>query len=104
MNTTDPEHSETVRSLAQIGVSDDEIATQVKLSLKKLRRIHKHDLRQGAAEGNRQVLESLHKAAKSGSNIAATALWVKARCGWRDTGVVSQSGRIIRSKLIIGPE
>lgn len=90
-----------MRSLAEIGMSDQEIATQTQLSLKKLRKLHKRELAEGAAEGNRQVLEYLYKAAKSGSNMAATSLWVKARCGWRDTGVTAQSGAPIRSKLIV---
>lgn len=101
MQTTINEHGESVRSLAGIGMSDQEIATQIQLSARRLQKLYKRELREGAAEGNRQVLEALHKAAKSGSNITATALWVKARCGWRDTGPGPQSPNLIRSKLII---
>ncbi|SRR5579884_2875482 len=99
MNTL--EHSERVRSLAAIGMSDQEIAAQIQLSSKKLQKIYKRELREGAAEGNRQVLETLHKSASSGSNFPATSLWVKARCGWRDTGPTSQSPTIVRAKLVI---
>lgn len=99
--TLPSEHSESVRSLAQIGLSEEEIATKFQLSPKKLRRLYKRELREGAAEGNIQVLEKLHQAASSGSNITATTLWVKARCGWRDTGVTAHSSNLIRSKLIV---
>jgi orotate phosphoribosyltransferase-like protein len=88
------------RSLALIGVSDDEIATQLHVSHRKVGRLYKRELLEDAAEGNRQVLESLHAAAKSGANMAATALWVKARCGWRDTGPPPPP-KIIYSKLIV---
>ncbi len=101
MQTPSSEQRLSVRSLAEIGMSDQEIAIQLQLSLKKLRRSYKRERSEGAAEGNRQVLEHLYQAAKSGSNIAAAALWVKARCGWRDTGATAQSGTLIRSKLVI---
>ena len=102
MNTIISEDNDSPRSLAEIGMSEQEIANHLKLSLKRLQKKFKHELREGAAEGNRQVLKALHDAARSGSNMAATALWVKARCGWRDTGAVPQSGKIIRSQVIFG--
>jgi hypothetical protein len=101
MQTPSSEQRRSVRALAEIGMSDQEIATQLQLSLKKLRKFCKRELNEGAAEGNRQVLEHLYQAAKSGSNMGAAALWVKARCGWRDTGVTAQSGTLLRSKLVI---
>src|SRR5579863_1461469 len=90
-----------VRSLVAIGMSHDDIAALNDVSPKKLRRVHKLDLRKGIDEGNRRVLHALHTAASSGANMAATSLWVKARCGWRDTGLASQSGVVKRSKAVL---
>ncbi len=81
-----PENRAEVRSLAECGTSDEDIAAKLQLPIKKLRRLFKVELAQGVAQGNREVLGTLYQAAKSGSNMAATIFWVKARCGWRDTG------------------
>ncbi|HEX4750758.1 MAG TPA: hypothetical protein VH302_14540 [Bryobacteraceae bacterium] len=96
------EPSDTPRSLARIGLSDEEIATKLQLPVKKLRRLYKRELREGAVEGNTQVLRNLHAAACSGSNTTAAALWVKARCGWRDTGVPAPCTHVKPLKLVIG--
>ena len=81
-----PEQRERVRALARTGAADEAIAPQVGVPLKRLRKYFRHDLELGRAEGSQQVLDNFHETATSGSNTTASMFWLKAKCGWRDTG------------------
>ncbi|MGH9654237.1 MAG: hypothetical protein ACRD6B_12340 [Bryobacteraceae bacterium] len=85
-----------VRELAAIGLSDADIACQLRLSLPKLQKKFKLELQSGAAEGREQALRKLHTIALSGENVSALTFWVKARCGWRDTGTTQSAPQVIR--------
>jgi hypothetical protein len=85
-----------VRELAAIGISDEDIAAQLRLSLPKLQKTFRHELKEGAADGREQALRRLHAIAISGENLSALTFWVKARCGWRDTGTPPSSVSVIR--------
>jgi len=75
----------TVRDLAAIGVSEEDIATKIKLPLDVLQDVCHDELTSGAAEGREQVLRSFHKFVQTGNNIAATKFWIESRCGWKET-------------------
>lgn len=75
-----------VRKLAGVGVSEADIAAQLQIPLKRLQKRFKRELAEGIALGKTEALEKLHQMATSGSNTSATIFFVKARCGWRDTG------------------
>ncbi|HZS56991.1 MAG TPA: hypothetical protein VFA65_21475 [Bryobacteraceae bacterium] len=86
------EDRERVRELASTGAAVDDIAAQMRLPLKKLQRLFRNELQQGAAEGKQSALDKLKAIALSGDNISALIFWVKANCGWRDTGAPGNSG------------
>jgi hypothetical protein len=90
-----------VERLAEIGATEEDIATELQMPLKRLQKRFRRELERGAVAGKHHVLETLFNNAQSGSNMAATALWVKAKCGWRDTGVPSNSPSIIQAVLEI---
>ncbi len=94
-------HPGRVERLACIGAAEEDIAAELHIPLKRLRKRFRRELERGGAKGRIEVLEELFEKAKSGSNLTATSLWVKARCGWRDTGTVDHSPAIIHSVLSI---
>lgn len=99
-----PDDQLRVRELAAIGLSDDDIASQLRLVLPKLQKIFKLELENGAAEGREHVLRKLHTIAMSGKNLAALTFWVKARCGWRDTGASQSAAQVIRHITVFRPD
>ncbi len=74
------------------------------LALPKFQKIFKLELKNGAAEGREQALRKLHTIAMSGKNLAALTFWIKARCGWRDTGTTTSAARVIRHVTVFKPE
>ncbi len=99
-----PDDQLRVRELAAIGMSDDDIASQLRLRLPKFQKIFQLELKNGAAEGREQALRNLHSIAMSGKNLAALTFWVKARCGWRDTGTTRSAARVIRHVTVFKQE
>ena len=93
-----------VRELAAIGLSDSDIAAQLHLAVPKLQKLFKLQLEHGAAEGREQALRKLHAIAISGENLSALTFWIKARCGWRDTGATQSGTEVIRHLTILGQE
>ena len=99
--TTPPNHQERVEKLACFGATQEDIAAELQISLQCVEDQFQLEYERGQAVGKHIILEKLFDSAASGSNMAATALWVKARCGWRDTGPASQSPTTIYSILEI---
>lgn len=85
-----------VRQLAAIGLSDEDIASQLRLPLRKLQKLFRLELKEGAAGGREHALTKLHEIAIGGENLGALTFWVKARCGWRDTGTTQAAFKIDR--------
>ncbi len=90
-----------VERLAQIGATEEDIAAELQLPLKRLQKRFRRQLEQGSVQGRHQVLEQLYENAQSGSNMAAASLWLKAKCGWRDTGPSAHAPAITHSILEI---
>jgi len=90
-----------VERLAQIGATPEDIAADLQIPLKRLQKRFRRELERGEALGKHTVLEKLFDNASSGNNMAATSLWVKARCGWRDSGASGNSPSMIKSILRI---
>ncbi|HEX4748147.1 MAG TPA: hypothetical protein VH302_01270 [Bryobacteraceae bacterium] len=99
--TPSGKQKEEVLAHAKTGATEEDIAALLDLPVNKLKRHFKAELRKGAAQGRLDVLNNLHELATSKSNMAATALWVKARCGWRDTGTAAHPANAIKAILEI---
>ena len=93
-----------VRELAAIGMSNTDIAAQLRLPLAKLQKVFRLELLEGAADGREDALKKLHDIAKSGKNFNALTFWVKARCGWRDTGTTQSTIQVIRHAFAFSEE
>jgi hypothetical protein len=92
-----------VRELAAIGVSQDDIAAQLGLTPRKLNKLFPVELKKGAAEGRERAIRTLHGLAMSGNNSVLLTFWVKAQCGWRDTGTVQSLLKVAREVLCFHP-
>ncbi len=98
---TPPDHQQRIEELARFGATQEDIAAELRISLECVQEQFQVEYERGQAIGKHIILEKLFHSAASGSNLAATALWVKARCGWRDTGAASSSPDTIYSILEI---
>jgi hypothetical protein len=94
--TATPEDRLRVRRLASIGLSDDDIGSQLHLPSRKLQKVFQLELKEGAAEGRELALQTLYDRALTGENLGALTFWVKARCGWRDTGTIQSATQFDR--------
>ena len=101
MPSNDPNQSLRIERLAQVGATPEDIAAELQMPLKRLNKRFRRELERGAVRGKHDVLEKLFENASSGANATATSLWVKARCGWRDTGPVSNPPSVIQSVVKI---
>jgi hypothetical protein len=73
-----------VKTLAAVGVLQEQIARRVGIrSVKTLRKHYRQELDDGTIEANASVAKSLYQSAISG-NILATIFWLKCRAGWKE--------------------
>ena len=93
------QHRHRVEELAKVGAAPEDIAAELQMPLERVQKRFRRELERGHAIGKHIVLEKLFESASSGNNVPATSLWVKSRCGWRDTGASSQSPTIVHSVL-----
>ena len=89
-----------VREMANSGAAAADIAAQLRLPPNKLERLFRSELQQGAAEGKQKALDKLKAIVLSGENISALIFWIKANCGWRDTGASANSGSRLYSPIV----
>jgi hypothetical protein len=92
----EPYHADRVFELAGIGASREDIAAEIGSSVRKLEKLYRRELKKGAAQGREQVLQKLHEIARRGQNASLVTFYVKAQCGWRDTGNPVNNAGVIR--------
>jgi hypothetical protein len=98
------QHRNRVEKLAQIGATPEDIAAELQIPLRRLQKRFRRELERGQAIGKHTILEKLFENASSGTNLGATSLWVKSRCGWRDTGASPQSATVVHSVLKVSEQ
>jgi hypothetical protein len=74
---------ERVRSLASVGVRQDDIAGSIGCDSKTLRKHFRDELDRGTAEANAEITGYLFATAKAG-NVIAQIFWLKTRAHWRE--------------------
>jgi hypothetical protein len=78
------EQRRTVKSMAAMGIRQEEIARKLEIrSAKTLRTHFREELDRGATDANYNVASALYKQAMSG-NTAAMIFWLKTRGGWHE--------------------
>ena len=100
-NITEPLNTDRrarIAQLARAGAADEDIAAELLMPLKRLRRRFRIELKRGRAMGRNQIVESFFDNVKSGNSMPITMFWLKSQCGWRDTGP-TQDPRPIQSIL-----
>lgn len=90
-----------VEELARVGATEEDIAADLKIPLKRLQKRFRRQLEIGAARGRNQMLRMFFAKAASGDHPQSTTFWLKARCGWRDTGAVTESPEVLHSVVEI---
>jgi hypothetical protein len=81
-----------VMTLAGLGITQDQIASLLRLAPKTLRLRYRQELDTGATEANVRVAQSLFNLATKEGNVAAQIFWLKARAGWREKQDVTING------------
>jgi hypothetical protein len=93
--TFEQHHAGRVFELATIGLSKKDIAAKIGVPLRDLCRLYRAELKKGTAEGHEDVLRTVHQIAITGNNASVLIFYLKAQCGWRDTGASASAAKII---------
>jgi hypothetical protein len=84
---------EKVAALASYGIPQADIAREVGVSDRTLRKRFRDELDLGTVRANALVAATCFSMARSGTNPAATFFWLKCRAGWRETVDLSLTAR-----------
>jgi hypothetical protein len=98
----DTEQGRKVRTMAGLGIRQEDIALIMGVrSPKTLRRHFRDDLDRAAPEANARVAQSLFQQATSGKNTAASIFWLKARAGWREQAAGTTQPLLLPDFLVV---
>ena len=81
---TDEKTEQLVKQMAAVGITHEQIAKVIKISVDTLTRKYKDILETARTEANTAVGGALFKNCMAG-NVAAQIFWMKTRAGWRET-------------------
>lgn len=81
-----------VKVMSGFGIPQPDIAGQIGIDAKTLRKHFREELDRGMTEANMRVAQSLFNMATTGGNVAAAIFWMKARAGWREKHEVAHTG------------
>jgi hypothetical protein len=87
-----PEQRNQVLTLAGLGITQDQIASLMRLAPKTLRLHYRHELDDGVIKATAAVAQSLYNMAVKDKVPSAAIFWLKARAGWKETQVTEQAG------------
>lgn len=76
----------TVRRLAALGVTYEDIASRLRISSDTLVKYYKETLEDARIDANSTIAGTLFTQAKRG-NMTAAIFWLKTRAGWKETQV-----------------
>jgi hypothetical protein len=88
-----------VKSLAAFGIKQDDIAKELDLSSRTLRKHFRIELDRGGVEANSQVAQALFKKALAGDTTAAI-FWLKCRAGWRERASLEPATRSLPAFVV----
>ena len=97
----DPRHADRVFELAGIGMSKQDIAADIGISVRELSQLYRGELKKGLARSHEPVLRKLHEIALSGENTSLLIFYAKSQCGWRDTGASSTLAKTVHRTFSI---
>ena len=84
MYTPTEEQRRMVKVMSGFGIPQTDIARQVGIDTKTLRKHFREELDRGMTDANMRVAQSLFTMATTGGSVAAAIFWMKARAGWRE--------------------
>ena len=91
-----PDELKRVAELARTGASEENIAAELQIPLKRLQKRYRREIERNRATAKNEMLAHLYETAKSGSNSTTTTFWVKSQCGWRDTGSSTEGALVLQ--------
>lgn len=90
-----------VKVMSGFGIPQPDIAAQIGIDAKTLRKHFREELDRGMTEANMRVAQSLFNMATTGGSVAAAIFWMKARSGWREKHEVEHTGDGVRSPQFV---
>lgn len=94
------ESDATVRRLAALGVTYEDIASRLRISADTLVKYYKNTLEDARIDANSAIAGTLFTQAKRG-NMTAAIFWLKTRAGWKETQV-NEFGGIDGKPVMLG--
>lgn len=86
LTTAPPQNPTRVFDLASLGASREDIAADLGIPVDELDNLYSSELKKGAASGRERALQTIRDLAIEERQTTALIFWIKAQCGWRDTG------------------
>lgn len=83
-----------VKSLAGLGMTQEDIGSVIGIHQETLRREFRDELDRGVIDANAKVAQTLFRMATSGTIPSATFFWLKTRAHWREVTHVEHSGEV----------
>lgn len=98
------ENRKLAETVSGLGLPHEQIGALIGIDDKTLRKHYRHELDQGIAKANSNVVKSLYSKA-SGGDVTACIWWTKTRLGWKDTSRTEISGirEVARVEIIVKP-
>jgi hypothetical protein len=75
---------ELIREMASVGISQEQIAAVVDISVDTLKKYYPYELATARTKANNMIAGALFRKAVSG-NVTAQIFWLKTRAGWRES-------------------
>lgn len=88
------ENKKTVEMLSGLGIRQEDIATNLDIDLKTLRKHYRKSLDEGYIKTSRNIAKSLYEKATKERDTTAMIWWTKARMGWKGEQVHELKGEI----------
>ena len=103
-HTPTAENRKLAETVSGLGLPHEQIGALIGIDDKTLRKHYRHELDQGIAKANSNVVKSLYSKA-SGGDVTACIWWTKTRLGWKDTSRTEISGirEVARVEIIVKP-
>lgn len=90
-----------VRALKSFGITDEDIAKYLGISVDTLTKYYKYDLAIGRIKANAEVASKLFKNATENENVTAQIFWLKTRARWRteDNKSMQESNEEVKREI-----
>jgi predicted DNA-binding protein (UPF0278 family) len=79
-----------VTDFKSFGITNEEIADYLEISIETLRKYYREELRKGSLDSNSSIAKSLYRKALEG-DVTAMIFWLKTRARWRTEDSIKET-------------